>query len=224
MVAFENSCGYAIITLNTFGVVLLQNISIFHTENMTTYCVKQLGGTLWLNKYINGLKLVHGIKLTLKYCNISNVNIVPKHSSIGLIFQHDSNHYKVTVNLFKINISNVTSINQSLVYISSSLANTCIKFACSTFNNNTVASVLSMNGSANTSTYFSANSTSFYTNTVNEKLFIVSHANPTIQGNISFVKNMTNVIISLSDYLVMNNNSLSAFLNNLYNPSERKTK
>jgi len=47
---FENSCGNAIIALNSFGEVLLQNISIFHATNITAYCVKQLGGILWLNK------------------------------------------------------------------------------------------------------------------------------------------------------------------------------
>ena len=222
------SCGHAIIAVNVIGVSWLQNISIFHTRNIA-YCVKKLGGIFWLYKNAHGPSNINDVTLTIRDCIVSNTHkhvhteMLQDHewsSSIGLIFQHGCNCSKVAVNMFNINISNVTSINQSLVFISNSIVNTFVTLFNSSFNNNTVASVFSMISSPNTSTSLCINNTLFNKNIVHKKLFSVLYVNPTIEGNVSFVQNVANVIMSLNDYIVMAKKSTLVFDRNQYNPSE----
>jgi len=94
--------------------------------------------------------------------------------------------------MFNITIANVNSINQSLIFISSSIINTIIKLAFNTFKNNTITSVLSIINSPNTSTSFSVSNTLFHSNIFHKKLFSLSHVNPTIEGKVSFIENTAN--------------------------------
>ena len=80
-----------------------------------------------------------------------------------------------------------------------------------------------MINSPNTYTSLSINNILFHSNIAHKKLFSVIYMNPTIERNVLFLQNVADVIMSLSDYIVMTKNSTLVFNKNLYNPSESST-
>ena len=141
---FENSCGHGIIGVNMIGKLFFENITMFHASYNNSLCNQEQsfkGGILltYINITMDHTVTNNSVDLLIKHCIISNIDTNHKvkfkhensiisldhlNSVFGLIF-HQQTLNKIEIQMNNLTMTNITSVNGSLILVSIVSKTTC---------------------------------------------------------------------------------------------------